>query len=67
MTYSASLDEMGQRGARFADRLLRGARPGDLPVELPTRFELMFNARTAKAIGLKVPPSLLARADRIVE
>jgi putative ABC transport system substrate-binding protein len=67
MTYSASLAEITRRGAAFADRVLRGARPGDLPIELPTKFELVINRKTAKALGLTIPPSLLARADQVIE
>ena len=67
MAYSASLTEMARRGAAFADRILRGARPGDLPIELPTKFELFINLKTARALGLTIAPSLLLRADRVIE
>jgi putative ABC transport system substrate-binding protein len=67
MAYSASLPALGARAAYFVDRVLRGAKPGDLPIEQPTQFELVLNLKTAKALGLAIPPSLLARADQVIE
>jgi len=67
MAYSVNLPEMYRGGASYVDRILKGARPADLPVERPTRFYFVINLRTAKALGLTIPPSLLLKADRIIE
>jgi putative ABC transport system substrate-binding protein len=67
LAYAPNLAELFRRAAGQVDRILRGARPGDLPVEQPTRFELIVNVKAARALGLTVPPALLLRADRVVE
>jgi putative ABC transport system substrate-binding protein len=67
MSYGPKQSAIGERVGEFVVRILRGARPADLPLELPTRFEFFINLKTAKALGLTVPPSLLARADEVIE